>query len=267
MLEIPAEAIAERARAEERARIVADLKRAADGRREYASDLEPSHWGKKDLLAEADTLDTAAKISDGDPLTMCGLIPSWRWTDQEAAAATAPKADESEPATSPQAAPESTETDATGVPRVCGWSDDGTSLETPTAPQGVYEELAELRKRVADYENAIGWNVSCFRCANQLDRTYAADMRAEQAEAAVARARELHQRDDSNPRGPWCGTCLTVWPCATIRALDVPADGEQTGDAQAASYAEVAADQEARMKAARDAEWLTDLGETGGGNG
>ncbi len=72
--------------------------------------------------------------------------------------------------------------------------------------------------------------------------------RAERAEAVIAehtarliergtqawyrerdRARELHARDDSNPRGPWCGTCMTPWPCSTWTALDVPADGEQAG--------------------------------------
>ncbi|WP_188188010.1 hypothetical protein [Nonomuraea sp. SYSU D8015] len=39
------------------------------------------------------------------------------------------------------------------------------------------------------------------------------------AEAAIARVREIHGRDDSNPHGPWCGTCTNVWPCATWRAL------------------------------------------------
>jgi hypothetical protein len=37
--------------------------------------------------------------------------------------------------------------------------------------------------------------------------------------ATIERVRTLHPRDDSNPRGPWCNTCLTVWPCATARAL------------------------------------------------
>ena len=45
------------------------------------------------------------------------------------------------------------------------------------------------------------------------------ETRAVAAEAAVARVEALHPRDDSNPRGPWCGTCLTVWPCDTVRAL------------------------------------------------
>lgn len=28
-----------------------------------------------------------------------------------------------------------------------------------------------------------------------------------------------HARDGSNPRGPWCGTCLTAWPCRTVELL------------------------------------------------
>ncbi|SFK92284.1 hypothetical protein SAMN05216275_14146 [Streptosporangium canum] len=43
--------------------------------------------------------------------------------------------------------------------------------------------------------------------------------RAEQAEAAIARAEALHSPDDSNPHGPWCGTCTTRWPCRTWTAL------------------------------------------------
>lgn len=48
------------------------------------------------------------------------------------------------------------------------------------------------------------------------------------AEAANGRAKALHSRDDSSSHGPWCGTCMTSWPCRTWIALDVPADGEQT---------------------------------------
>jgi hypothetical protein len=45
------------------------------------------------------------------------------------------------------------------------------------------------------------------------------------AESAIARVRAVHARDDSNPHGPWCGTCMAAWPCSTWRALD----GEETG--------------------------------------
>lgn len=53
--------------------------------------------------------------------------------------------------------------------------------------------------------------------------------RAEQAEAAITRVRELHGRHDPNcPYGEDCagaGLCLACreeYPCATIRALDGP---------------------------------------------
>jgi hypothetical protein len=55
----------------------------------------------------------------------------------------------------------------------------------------------------------------------------------DEAAARNAAGAALHPRDDSNPHGPWCPTCLTAWPCATYRAL-VPcpartAEGEQRG--------------------------------------
>lgn len=64
--------------------------------------------------------------------------------------------------------------------------------------------------------------------------------RAEQAEAAVARVRELHGKHDPNcPYGQDCagaGLCLACreeYPCATIRALDgsnsPPVTSEITG--------------------------------------
>ena len=42
------------------------------------------------------------------------------------------------------------------------------------------------------------------------------------AEARLAAVRAEHARDDSNPLGPWCGTCIGTWPCATMTALDGP---------------------------------------------
>lgn len=44
-------------------------------------------------------------------------------------------------------------------------------------------ELAELRSRVADYENRINWDTTCENCAAGLDATYEQTMRAERAEA------------------------------------------------------------------------------------
>lgn len=51
--------------------------------------------------------------------------------------------------------------------------------------------------------------------------------RAEKAEAAIARVRELHAPHDDCPDGyamcagrGMCYACGTHWPCATIRILD-----------------------------------------------
>lgn len=52
-------------------------------------------------------------------------------------------------------------------------------------------ENEQLRKLVADYEDGITWHTSCLGCATLLDSCYAETMRAEQAEAAIARAKAL----------------------------------------------------------------------------
>ncbi|MFF2100917.1 hypothetical protein [Streptomyces sp. NPDC058202] len=55
-------------------------------------------------------------------------------------------------------------------------------------------ELAELRSRLADYENRITWETTCGSCARVLDSSIRETERAEKAEAAVARVRRLHDR-------------------------------------------------------------------------
>ncbi|MFE9432888.1 hypothetical protein [Streptomyces sp. NPDC006640] len=55
-------------------------------------------------------------------------------------------------------------------------------------------ELAELRARVADYENRITWETTCGSCARILDSSIRETERAERAEAAVVRVRRLHDR-------------------------------------------------------------------------
>jgi hypothetical protein len=57
---------------ETRAKIAADLRRAADGRREYGE------------TSEADAFESAAAVAE-DPARLLGLIPSWRWTAEEQA--------------------------------------------------------------------------------------------------------------------------------------------------------------------------------------
>lgn len=89
-------------------------------------------------------------------------------------------------------------------------------------------ELEQLRAAIHTYENTITWFTTCHGCAKTLDSSYAETVRAEKAEAALVHAKALHSRDDSNPHGPWCGTCTTHWPCRTWIAL-LSAE-EQTGD-------------------------------------
>lgn len=46
--------------------------------------------------------------------------------------------------------------------------------------------IARLRKRVAEYEHAIGWHTSCTSCATVLDSSIAEHERAERAAAKLA---------------------------------------------------------------------------------
>ena len=60
-----------------------------------------------------------------------------------------------------------------------------------------------------------------------VDAAHALRARAEAAEQAVERVRELHPPTrDETAATEWCYTCLLPYPCTTIRALD---GGEQHG--------------------------------------
>jgi hypothetical protein len=73
--------------------------------------------------------------------------------------------------------------------------------ETSTTGPLTYEILADaalaapaLRVRLdllAEYENAITWNTSCLACSRTLDTSIRDHDRAERAEAAIKRARDL----------------------------------------------------------------------------
>ncbi|MFE9382339.1 hypothetical protein ACFYMO_03745 [Streptomyces sp. NPDC007025] len=73
----------------------------------------------------------------------------------------------------------------------------------------VRDDLAVAAMAVADAEQA--------ELRAERDRAREVAVRLENQLAAV---RALHARDDSNPHGPWCNTCLTTWPCHTIRAIE-----------------------------------------------
>lgn len=53
------------------------LRMAAAGRREYAESAP--YPDRTILLGEAEVLESAAKIADGDLAPLYGLLPSWRW--------------------------------------------------------------------------------------------------------------------------------------------------------------------------------------------
>lgn len=53
------------------------------------------------------------------------------------------------------------------------------------------QAMTVIVKGFMEMQNAISWNVGCTNCANQLDRMYEADRLRDQAEAEVARLREL----------------------------------------------------------------------------
>lgn len=58
------------------------------------------------------------------------------------------------------------------------------------------EDLRRLLDLLAEYEESINWGTSCTRCADVLTASYEAYVRAEQAEAALARATSQEVADD-----------------------------------------------------------------------
>lgn len=56
------------------------------------------------------------------------------------------------------------------------------------------DEVERLRSLVAHYENTIAWHTTCHGCAATLDGSIRETERAEKAEAAIARVRELAAR-------------------------------------------------------------------------
>ena len=51
--------------------------------------------------------------------------------------------------------------------------------------------LAELGRRLGEYEDAITWNTTCISCARVLDSAYAETVRREQAEGKLAAVRSV----------------------------------------------------------------------------
>jgi hypothetical protein len=86
-------------------------------------------------------------------------------------------------------------------------------------------EMVEEMERAETAEKALrealqasrGWQVTYNEEVSERMRVA---KQRDEAEAAIARGREIHACDDSNPHGLWCGTCTTAWPCRTWTALD-----------------------------------------------
>jgi len=55
----------------------------------------------------------------------------------------------------------------------------------------VVQERDRLAARVAEYEAALGWETTCLGCSRATTAAYGETVRAEQAEAAVRRVRDL----------------------------------------------------------------------------
>jgi len=53
----------------------------------------------------------------------------------------------------------------------------------------------------------------------------------DEALATIARVRALHTSKDNDRGVEWCAQDMYVWPCPTIRALDVPAEPASTSPA------------------------------------
>lgn len=56
------------------------------------------------------------------------------------------------------------------------------------------EQLDELYARIAEFDHIINWHTTCASCARILDSAYAETVRAEKAEATLARVRTARER-------------------------------------------------------------------------
>ncbi|MDT0381400.1 hypothetical protein RM572_21820 [Streptomyces sp. DSM 42041] len=101
------------------------------------------------------------------------------------------------------------------------WEQQAAELERAREERGTYRAAwHSARDRARKHCAAVDgmWNANT-RLAN----------RARRAEKQLTAVRALHQRDDSNPLGPWCGTCSVPWPCRTAAALDGAQQTETAG--------------------------------------
>ena len=156
-----------------RARLAAELRRAAAGRRHYA-DTAPDGPLKDHLQGEEHAFEQAARLALGrDPLLMLGIMPAALWTEEEQRLLLL-----------------GVRTRTLRAVR----SDD-----LPESVEELRAELAAAKAIIADYESTLSWNTTCHRCADLLDASYAEFCGRETAEGQVARVRAL-----SADMRTWC---------------------------------------------------------------
>jgi hypothetical protein len=112
-------------------------------------------------------------------------------------------------------------------------------------------ELAELRDRIADYENRITWDTTCGNCARLLDSSIRDYERAERAEAELAELRAkiaavvdraFEAKDkcrasddcacvykDCYEHGKWHDCTCTLGPYVELRAILASSGSAPTG--------------------------------------
>jgi sugar phosphate isomerase/epimerase len=71
---------------EVRAKVAAEMRRAAEGRRYYATSATTPRCAE-DFRGEAAWLETAAEIAEDRPGVMCSILPTHMWSDAEDRAA------------------------------------------------------------------------------------------------------------------------------------------------------------------------------------
>lgn len=91
---------------------------------------------------------------------------------------------------------------------------------------GVAEtENKTLRAKITEIDHIINWHTTCASCARILDSAYAETVRAEKAEAAVKRVRNLAARIRQGV--PWTANDDDI-AAHILRALDGPNNPERT---------------------------------------
>ena len=106
---------------------------------------------------------------------------------------------------------------AAAIRETDGWVLDGGQHMVAAVIAVADAEQAELRARVADYENRITWHTTCASCARILDSSIRETERAVRAETALAEARQLHAKTCPLAQGA-VGAGFTCSLCTALTA-------------------------------------------------